>query len=273
MIGIAIALNVITEVNCQGLYTFNQCFGNAAIGLASINLSLRTMAVWSQRWYIVIPLIAVILGHWSLLLHGVLLKAVFIPGKGCVIVSTDSNVLAATFIYSMIFDFTVLSLTGWKLYFGSGSRSRLVTLIFQDGLIYFAMAFLANLIATVFMLLDLNPVMSIIANVPAAVASTIVACRAVRRLTQYTFQGPEMFGSQSTGLAFRSGAATFLRPKLSKVTTMPAEGVHVQMETFETPSDKSYMEFDASGNIVKASDFDIDPEAQGISEKFNRPPY
>lgn len=72
---------------------------------------------------------------------------------------------------------------------------------------------------------------------------------------------------------------------------MPAEGVHVQvpthlcrplsrlpltqtqMETFETPSDKSYMEFDASGNIVKASDFDIDPEAQGISEKFNRPPY
>jgi hypothetical protein len=62
------------------------------------------------------------------------------------------------------------------------------------------------------MLLDLNPVMSIIANVPAAVASTvrnyadfwyyyfsclaeqIVACRAVRRLTQYTFQGPEMFG-------------------------------------------------------------------------------
>lgn len=62
----------------------------------------------------------------------------------------------------------------------------------------------------VFMLLDLNAVMSIIANVPAAIASTvkhhnqlnaishilaeqIVACRAVRRLTQYTSQGPEMF--------------------------------------------------------------------------------
>jgi hypothetical protein len=90
--------------------------------------------------------------------------------------------------------------------------------------------FLANLIATVrhsccntaqhtltgildykvFMLLDLNAVMSIIANVPAAIASTvsyhnhldaishisveqIVACRAVRRLTQYTSQGPEIF--------------------------------------------------------------------------------
>lgn len=28
------------------------------------------MAVWSQAWYIVYPLVCVIFGHWSLLLHG-----------------------------------------------------------------------------------------------------------------------------------------------------------------------------------------------------------
>lgn len=28
------------------------------------------MAVWSQRWFIVVPLVALILGHWSLLMHG-----------------------------------------------------------------------------------------------------------------------------------------------------------------------------------------------------------
>ena len=43
------------------------------------------------------------------------------------------------------------------------------------------------------MLLNLNPVMSIIANVPAAIASTIVACRAVRRLTNYTTGPAEVF--------------------------------------------------------------------------------
>jgi hypothetical protein len=42
------------------LYTFNQLFGNAAIGLASVNLSLRTMALWQMRWYIVAPLVALI---------------------------------------------------------------------------------------------------------------------------------------------------------------------------------------------------------------------
>ncbi|KAG6856949.1 hypothetical protein H0H87_011935 [Tephrocybe sp. NHM501043] len=175
----------------------------------------------------------------------------------------------------MVFDFTVLCLTAFKLVVGSNNNSsRLVSLIFKDGLIYFVIAFLANLIATIFMLLNLNPVMSIIANVPAAIASTIVACRAVRRLSNYTSQGPEVFPSSTQGstLAFRSGAGSFMRPKLStKVNTAPTEGVHVHMETFESPSDKSYMEYDAAGHIVKADSYD--PEAQVISNEFKRPPY
>jgi len=42
------------------------------------------------------------------------------------------------------------------------------------------------------MLLNLNQIMSVIFNVPAAVLSTIVASRAVRRLTTFTNQGPEV---------------------------------------------------------------------------------
>ena len=115
----------------------------------------------------------------------------------------------------MAFDLFVLILTGYKLAFpiSSGrasSRSTLVKMIFGDGLIFFIVAFLANMIATVshsidltisttsylfqiFMLLNLNAVMSIIFNVPAAIASTIVALRAVRRLTNFTSKGPEIF--------------------------------------------------------------------------------
>jgi len=37
-----ISLDVTSEVHCQVLYTFNQIAGNAAMGLASINLSIRT---------------------------------------------------------------------------------------------------------------------------------------------------------------------------------------------------------------------------------------
>lgn len=71
---------------------------------------------------------------------GVLLKADWIPGQGCQITSTNNQLLAITFIYTMAFDFTVLSLTAYKLFFGATTRSRLVSLIFNDGLIYFAIA-------------------------------------------------------------------------------------------------------------------------------------
>lgn len=43
LVGILISLDVTEPVNCQALYTFNQVCGNAAIGLASVNLSLRTL--------------------------------------------------------------------------------------------------------------------------------------------------------------------------------------------------------------------------------------
>ena len=85
----------------------------------------------------------------NLLMIGVLLKATWIPGVGCAITETDNKLLAITFIYSMVFDFIVLMLTGYKLFQPAAGRSRLVVLIFNDGLVYFAIAFFVNLIATV----------------------------------------------------------------------------------------------------------------------------
>jgi hypothetical protein len=76
----------------------------------------------------------------KLLVIGVLLKAVWLPDEGCVITQTDNKLLAITFIYSMVFDFVVLILTGYKLLYPAAGRSKLVVLIFNDGLVYFAIA-------------------------------------------------------------------------------------------------------------------------------------
>ncbi|EKM58095.1 uncharacterized protein PHACADRAFT_116755 [Phanerochaete carnosa HHB-10118-sp] len=211
MIGILTALDVTTEVNCQALYTFNQLVGQATIGLASINLAIRTMVLWSQNLYIVVPLVLVILGHWSLILQGVLLKAEWVPDQGCVITHTNNTVLAATFIYSMCFDLIVLVLTAAKLAFPRGQRSQLMRMLFRDGLIYFVIAFLSNLLATTFILLNLSAVMSVIFNVPSAIASTIAACRAVRRLNGWSSSGPEVF-SNHIGNQIHSAPVAVSRP-------------------------------------------------------------
>ena len=77
-------------------------------------------------------------------ISGILLTASWIPGQGCAITNTSNTILAATFIYTMCFDFLVLLLTAFKLGITSQNtrkdRSRIVRLIFDDGLIFFMVA-------------------------------------------------------------------------------------------------------------------------------------
>ncbi|CAA7270205.1 unnamed protein product [Cyclocybe aegerita] len=253
LIGIAIALDTTTEVDCQALYTFNQLAGDAAVGLASINLSIRTMAIWSQNRYIIGFLVLIMMGHWSLILQGIQLRAIWIPDVGCSITQTNNTILAAIFIYSMCFDLIVLLLNTYKL-MGVATKvsprdlmgsSRLTHMIFADGLIYFIIAFLANLVATIFMLLNLNQIMSVIFNVPAAVLSTIVACRCVRRLTNFTHQGPEVYNATHStnhrGMTMGTGARGMPTVNYKAATRT---GVHVQMERFTHAEDLS------SGNDI-----------------------
>jgi hypothetical protein len=121
------------------------------------------MAIWSQNRYIMALLVTLIFGHWALILQGVLLKAVWSPqAGGCIITQTNNTILAATFIYSMVFDLIVLCLSAYRLITSGLARpslngtksmiataatnpstergSRLGRLIFHDGLLYFLIA-------------------------------------------------------------------------------------------------------------------------------------
>ncbi|KAF8838785.1 hypothetical protein BDN67DRAFT_906753 [Paxillus ammoniavirescens] len=198
MIGALIGVDTPVEIDCQALYVFNQLAGNAAVGLASINLSLRTIAVWSKNKWIINILVLIILGHWAIILQSIPLSATWVPGVGCSIAESNPTIPAATFIYSMCFDFVVLCLTAYKLAWNprrtgsSALHTKLVRMIFTDGLVYFIIAFLANLTAAIFMILDLNAVMSVFFNPPAAIAATIVSSWAVRRLYNFDLGAPEV---------------------------------------------------------------------------------
>lgn len=84
----------------------------------------------------------------------------------------------------MSFDFIVLLLSLWGLIRTPG-RSSLWRLLFKQGVFYFFIAFLANLFPAVFLLLNLNPIMNIMFTIPAATATSIVACRAFVTLTSF----------------------------------------------------------------------------------------
>lgn len=105
------------------------------------------IAIWSHNRWIIGGLVLIICGHWSLILQGVQLKATWVDGVGCVITETNNRILAAIFIYSMCFDLLILSINTYKL-LGLSSKaprvvgtSRLSKMIFEDGLIFFFIAY------------------------------------------------------------------------------------------------------------------------------------
>ncbi|KIY46445.1 hypothetical protein FISHEDRAFT_66463 [Fistulina hepatica ATCC 64428] len=221
------------EIDCTALYTFNQASysqytGDAALGLASVNLSIRTIAVWSQNRIITVALVIAILGQWSLILQGGRMKAEYTSDDGCAITSSNNTILAATYIYTMCLDFTVLALMTWKLlgpklYAQGFPLPKLSTLLFRDGLIYFIYAFLSNLVAAVFMMLNLNEVMSVIFNVPAAVGSSVCTCVVPYFLLSITLI--------PTGRRMSSGAQAGTLRDVSAGAAHGHEGIRIQVRS------------------------------------------
>ncbi|KAK0480509.1 hypothetical protein EDD18DRAFT_1205509 [Armillaria luteobubalina] len=243
LICFAVALNVTkTDIHCQGLFLFIQIVGNTCLGVASINLSIRTIAVWGQSIYVIVSLVALICGQFGIILKSVTnVHASFIYGAGCSIDSTESSLFAAMYLYTMGTDFIVMCLMVYKLWYKRRhqQRSRIMKLMFVDGLAYFALAFVVNLLAAIFSLLDLNDVMSVIADGPASILATVASCRVVRRL--YRFRGPGAEIYSASGGDTSSGNNNRIHPlsQQARIDVPPKTavgGVHVQMQTFTETS-------------------------------------
>ncbi|KAH8099896.1 hypothetical protein BXZ70DRAFT_941747 [Cristinia sonorae] len=151
------------------------------MAFASMNLAIRTMVIWSAK-YVTIVLSILCVGHWGVVMSATTVRTEQVPGQGCVAVETKRVLLMLVFIYTLAFDATIFLLTAWKLSGGRDYHSRLVRMLFRDGLVYFLLVTIMNIPVVVFSSLNLNPIMNIIFNIPAATLSSILACRATRRL-------------------------------------------------------------------------------------------
>jgi hypothetical protein len=200
IIGMLIALNTTTEIDCQGLYTFNQFFGSAAIGTASTLLMFRTIAIWNKNLFVTIPLILVAVGHWAVLMYSVTsVKATFLPeAKACVLLSTGAQnhnlTLNLLYLYTMFVDLAVLIISTIGLLLTPG-RSSLWKLLFKDGIVFFLTAFICNALAASVLLLNLNPAMNLMFSIPAACLTAGAAARSYIRLSNWSNQEVYVHGT------------------------------------------------------------------------------
>lgn len=206
----------------------------------------------------------------------------------------------------MSFDLIVLVLSTIGLVFAPGrNRSGLYNLLVRDGLVFFIgeslrlgapakhlmtkthnpsyplVAFTSNTVAVVLILLNLNPIMNIIASVPAAAVSCTVACRSFVRLSTYSHStvvhgsvGRSRAGSHSqSGSKMRTKDRNNTTNNANAIKSEPFavggrnnEGVHVQMETFVSRVEESRISFgdvESQTQIEKGSYNDDSDNYQG----------
>ncbi|KAF9534947.1 hypothetical protein CPB83DRAFT_222827 [Crepidotus variabilis] len=176
---------------CKPLMIFVQASGNLCLGLASINLALRTIAIWRFNVIVTGLLVVISIAQWVIIMTGaVRIQVSWTPRTGCHTIQTNFS-LRVVFLYTICFDLLVLGLSAFKLRTtipASETRLRplsIAVLVLRHGIIFFAISCLVNTAEVVFIELNLSPLMNAMFSVPAETITTVVACRAVRSLVGF----------------------------------------------------------------------------------------
>ncbi|KAG2067785.1 hypothetical protein BDR04DRAFT_1233204, partial [Suillus decipiens] len=148
-----------TSLDCQGM-NFAIVFSiNAALGCSTTNLMIRTWLIWKTS-YLRLLLVLFSLGHWTVL-------ALFLatvsssPQNGVCMIHSVLVYGRAVVVYGMLYDLTLLVLTIIGL-LRMPSSSTLWKTLMKQGVMYFIINLVTNIILLALNRLNLNPTMNAI---------------------------------------------------------------------------------------------------------------
>ncbi|KAA1466161.1 hypothetical protein DENSPDRAFT_15606 [Dentipellis sp. KUC8613] len=183
--GLIVSMSIKQQIDCAALYTFNAVTGNLTIITATTVLMIRTIVMWKRNLIVSMVLGVIGLAHWIILWRAMfIIDVVWDPSVStCVVVSTKPVYLQVTFFFTMIFDLLILILAAAKVLHRTCDFD-VWALLFDEGLVFFLVAGLSNILPAVFGILNLNSVMNLITTIPASVVTAIAACRTVVQLPE-----------------------------------------------------------------------------------------
>ncbi|KAJ3574789.1 hypothetical protein NP233_g1532 [Leucocoprinus birnbaumii] len=182
-----------TNYHCQRLFTAQAFFFVAGATLVELIFTLRTWAVWKQDKRLMPALVLIFCATWT----GVFMVGIFYLKKishrsspvptqlGCFMVST-TPILFIGYVLLMLYDaflLTLMLIRGIYMYRLGGRGSRLVVVVFGDGIIYFFYIFVIsfiNIVANIKLPDILHPLLMIVARVLHAV----LACRVILHIRE-----------------------------------------------------------------------------------------
>ncbi|OAX37163.1 hypothetical protein K503DRAFT_720171 [Rhizopogon vinicolor AM-OR11-026] len=166
------------HLDCDAALKFLAFSGNVAIACASTNLVIVSWSIWRNHRPVCLLLAFVTLGHWFTLTFDSWGSQVSSSWGSCGYLEVNPMYSAVAATYTLIFDFFLLKITILGLWRSSSSFS-LRTVLYNHGIIYFFIVFLASFIPLIFSWLNLNYVMNIFFICPASCVMTIASSRAL----------------------------------------------------------------------------------------------
>ena len=207
-------------LDCNTLTFVSEAFMGIITCCCSGLLAFRAVAVWTGKARkVVTPVVIVLwlalLGIW---MGGVPdVKATWVEGMGplwnknqgtCTFLPIPYKLYGAKFIATVIFDFIVLMLTVVGVAKMNG-RSRIGTILIEQGIFYFAATLLFNTLLVGFTYANLNPLMMNILNVPTQTVSLMAATRLYVMLCEKVRPGQVSSGNNSSGLGSSYQTSSF----------------------------------------------------------------
>jgi len=186
-----IAMDVVSQPNCQALATFGFIFAYFSFACSSLLIVLRIIAIWNRNKVVLVLVIIVWGTDVSLLVLGIMkIRSVWDPARDtCGLPDVKSNIV--TIISMFIIDIFLLLVMLAGLFRvgrrGTGvfSLGHLGRLLWKQGVIWLSIAVVAEIPPLVFVCLDLNDVFNMMFVMPSLITMSIAATRIYRSLADF----------------------------------------------------------------------------------------
>ncbi|KAI0063375.1 hypothetical protein BV25DRAFT_1915285 [Artomyces pyxidatus] len=176
--------NITTQFDCRGWLTTLLVFSYLGFALDSLLIVSRSVAIWKHRTDVAILLFGVWMTNVAFLIYGITqVDADWDPeSDACAILRTSRN--RANVLATLLTD-VVLLVVMFVGILQMPSDTSLWKLLHRHGIVWIALATIAEVPPTTFLFLNLNDAMNLMFQTPALVVMTIGATRIFRSLHQF----------------------------------------------------------------------------------------
>jgi hypothetical protein len=189
VVSFLVGLNVTTRINCQAWISTAFAFPLIELELALILIVIRVIAIWERTYTIISLTTAALSVHSGVSLYMLTgIHSFFDSGpnyKGCIISAPRTRLLLMSITTIMIYAFLLVTMLTGLLRYRRARSFRLWHMLMHQGCIWFALAVAAEVPTLTLVLLNINPSLNLLLQVPRVVIASIGTTAMFRELSRY----------------------------------------------------------------------------------------